>query len=71
MLPLTFEDPADYDKVSPLDHVSLKGLTVRGPCQQWHSARCCLGLRLLCHNAGSSCKGNAHLEGAAHGQHCR
>jgi hypothetical protein len=29
MLPLTFENPADYDKVDPFDKVSLKGLTVR------------------------------------------
>ena len=29
MLPLTFENPSDYDKVGPMDKVSLKGLTVR------------------------------------------
>jgi hypothetical protein len=29
MLPLTFENPADYDKVDPFDKISLKGLTVR------------------------------------------
>jgi aconitate hydratase len=27
MLPLTFENPSDYDKVGPMDKVSLKGLT--------------------------------------------
>ena len=29
MLPLTFEDPADYDKINPFDKITLKGLTVR------------------------------------------
>jgi hypothetical protein len=29
MLPLTFEDPADYDKIDPFDKITLKGLTVR------------------------------------------
>lgn len=33
MLPLTFEDPADYDKIDPFDKVSLKGLTVRRCCR--------------------------------------
>ena len=29
MLPLTFQDPADYDKIDPFDRISLKGLGVR------------------------------------------
>jgi len=31
MLPLTFVDPADYDKISPFDKIKLKGLTVTIP----------------------------------------
>jgi aconitate hydratase len=27
MLPLTFQDPADYDKIDPSDRVSILGLT--------------------------------------------
>ena len=33
MLPLTFSDVADYDKVLPSDHVSLVGLDKLGPGQ--------------------------------------
>jgi hypothetical protein len=38
MLPLTFENPSDYDKVGPMDKVSLKGLTVRGSAHLAHLA---------------------------------
>ena len=31
MLPLTFSDPADYDKVEPSDRVSLLGLAELAP----------------------------------------
>lgn len=31
MLPLTFSDPADYDKVQPFDRVSLLGLADLAP----------------------------------------
>jgi len=31
MLPLTFTDPGDYDKVQPYDRVSLRGLTEIAP----------------------------------------
>ncbi len=31
MLPLTFADPADYDKIAPTDRVSLIGLTTFTP----------------------------------------
>lgn len=31
MLPLTFVEPADYDKIDPFDRITLKGLTVRIP----------------------------------------
>ena len=34
MLPLTFADPADYDKVGPLDRISIKGLTSLAPGKQ-------------------------------------
>lgn len=34
MLPLTFADPADYDKVDSNDHVSILGLPVR-PFNLW------------------------------------
>ena len=33
MLPLTFADPADYDKVQPSDRVSLLGLANLSPGQ--------------------------------------
>jgi aconitate hydratase len=31
MLPLTFANPADYDKISPSDKLSIKGLTSFAP----------------------------------------
>ncbi|EFN58720.1 hypothetical protein CHLNCDRAFT_19608, partial [Chlorella variabilis] len=31
LLPLTFADPADYDKVGPFDRLSIKGLTSFAP----------------------------------------
>lgn len=34
MLPLTFADPADYDKVGPFDSISIKGLTTLSPGKQ-------------------------------------
>lgn len=34
MLPLTFADPADYDKVGPRDEISIKGLTALAPGSQ-------------------------------------
>eukprot|EP00889_Picochlorum_renovo_P008701 jgi/Picre1/35731/NNA_003191.t1 len=34
MLPLTFADPADYDKVGPFDTISIKGLTTLSPGKQ-------------------------------------
>ena len=34
MLPLTFADPADYDKVGPFDKVAIKGLTSLAPGKQ-------------------------------------
>ena len=40
MLPLTFADPADYDKVQPSDRVSLLGLADLSPgkvCLQKYS----------------------------------
>jgi aconitate hydratase len=39
MLPLTFEDPADYDKIDPFDKITLKGLTVRITHLDWNPAR--------------------------------
>ena len=34
MLPLTFADPADYDKVGPFDKLAIKGLTTLAPGSQ-------------------------------------
>jgi hypothetical protein len=31
MLPLTFADPADYDKIAPTDRIAIKGLTTFAP----------------------------------------
>ena len=43
MLPLTFADPKDYDKIQPTDKISLKGLKYLTPgvvCM----LTCCTGL---------------------------
>ena len=37
MLPLTFSDVADYDKVLPSDRVSLVGLDKLGQVSDWTS----------------------------------
>lgn len=34
MLPLTFANPADYDKIDPTDKVSITGLTTFAPGKQ-------------------------------------
>jgi aconitate hydratase len=34
MLPLTFANPADYDKIEPTDNVSIQGLTSFAPGKQ-------------------------------------
>ena len=34
MLPLTFADPADYDKIRPDDKVTLTGVTELAPFSQ-------------------------------------
>ena len=34
MLPLTFADPADYDKVGPFDRIAVRGLTGFAPGKQ-------------------------------------
>lgn len=36
MLPLTFSDPADYDKVQPTDKVAIKGLADMKPGKVSH-----------------------------------
>ena len=45
MLPLTFDNPADYDKVQPSDKVSILGLAGLAPGKVCHN--CLIGLIAL------------------------